>query len=127
MPSKRTVRVSGRGDAACYTRTDDERARLAPVTRSLAAIAENSKHVHLFLPLGDRLGVDAVALGQHPQALLTMLYRSTDRLCRGGAPVKNLSHSASFHCWLNNAPSNAGTKQLGAIFHRIEMSADAPP
>ena len=45
-------------------------------------------------------------------SLLTMLYRSTDRLCRGGAPVKNLSHSASFHRWLNNAPSNAGTKQL---------------
>ncbi|MES1972776.1 MAG: hypothetical protein V4472_09980 [Pseudomonadota bacterium] len=27
--------------------------------------------------------------------------------------MKNLSHSASFHCWLNNAPSNAGTKHLG--------------
>ena len=55
-----------------------------------------------------------MALGQHPQALLTMLYRSTDRRCLSGAPVKNLSHSASFHCWLNNAPSNARTKHLEA-------------
>ena len=39
-----------------------------------------------------------------------MLYRSTDRLSRCGAPVKNLAHSASFHSWLNNAPSNVGTK-----------------
>ena len=39
------------------------------------------------LPLGDGLLVDAVALGKRPQALLTMLYRSTDRLCRRGAPM----------------------------------------
>jgi len=39
------------------------------------------------LPLGNRLLVDAVALGEGPQALLTMLYRSTDCLCRAGAPV----------------------------------------
>ena len=39
------------------------------------------------LPLGDSLLVDAVALGQNPQALLTMLYRSTDCLCRCGASV----------------------------------------
>ena len=30
------------------------------------------------LPLGDSLLVDAKATGQGPQALLTMLYRSTD-------------------------------------------------
>jgi hypothetical protein len=42
-------------------------------------------------PFGDRLLVDAVSLGERPQALLTMLYRSTDRLCRGGAPVQNLT------------------------------------
>ncbi|WP_210236015.1 MULTISPECIES: hypothetical protein, partial [unclassified Mesorhizobium] len=47
------------------------------------------------------------------QALLTILYCSTDRLCRCGAAVKNLAHSASFHSWENNAPSNAGIKQLG--------------
>ena len=38
-------------------------------------------------PLGDRLLIDAVAASQCSQALLTMLYRSTDCLCRGGAPV----------------------------------------
>ena len=42
-----------------------------------------------------------------------MLYRSTDHLCRAGAPVKNLSHSASFHRCMDDAPSNAGTKQMG--------------
>src|SRR6266404_5536036 len=55
------------------------------------------------LPLGDGLWVDAVALGQRPQARLTMLYRSTDCLCRRGAAVENLAHSASFHSPENNA------------------------
>ena len=40
------------------------------------------------LPLGDRLRVDAVALRQRPQALLTMLYRSTDRLVCLSCPPK---------------------------------------
>jgi transposase len=40
-----------------------------------------------------------------------MLYRSTDRLCRAGAPMENLAHSASFHSRDKNAPSNPGTKQ----------------
>jgi hypothetical protein len=43
-----------------------------------------------------------------------MLYRSTDRLCRCGAPMKNLAHSASFESLDKNAPSNAGTKHLVA-------------
>ncbi len=64
------------------------------------------------LPFGDGLLVDPVALGQRPQALLTILYCSTDRLCRCGAAVKNLSHSASFHFWENNAPSKPGIKHL---------------
>ncbi len=64
------------------------------------------------LPLGDGLRVDAVAPRKSPHALLTMLYRSTDRRCRAGAPVKNLSHSASFHPLGKNAPPNAGTKHL---------------
>src|SRR5262245_56162996 len=64
------------------------------------------------LPLGDRLLVDPVALGQHPQALLTILYCSTDRLCRGGAPMKNLAHSASFESELKGAPSKPGIKHL---------------
>lgn len=42
-------------------------------------------------PFGDGLRVDAVALGEGPQALLTMLYSSTDRLRRRGASMKNLA------------------------------------
>src|SRR6185437_11554379 len=62
------------------------------------------------LPLGDRLRVDPVTLRQNPQALLTMLYRSTDCLSRAGASVKNLAHSASFHSLEKIALSKAGTK-----------------
>jgi hypothetical protein len=39
------------------------------------------------LPLGNRLGVDTMTPSQRSHARLTMLYRSTDRLCRCGAPV----------------------------------------
>jgi hypothetical protein len=46
---------------------------------------------------GSDIRVDAMTASQHPQPLLTMLNRSTDRRCRCGAPVKYLSHSASFH------------------------------
>ena len=67
------------------------------------------------LPLGDGLRVDAISLRKRSQALLTILYCSTHRLCRRGAPVQNLSHSASFHSWENNLPSNAGTKHLEAV------------
>jgi hypothetical protein len=43
---------------------------------------------------------------------LTMLYRSTDRRCRCGAPMKNLAHSASLESLDKNAPSKTGTKHL---------------
>ena len=49
---------------------------------------------------GHGLRVDAVALGQSPQALLTTLYRSTDRLCCGAAAGEN------------GAPSKLGIKYL---------------
>src|SRR5918995_564708 len=62
------------------------------------------------LPLGDGLRVDAVALGELPQALLTMLYRSTDPRCRRGAPMVNLAHSASRHSCEKSAPPNPGIK-----------------
>lgn len=62
------------------------------------------------LPLGDGLLVDPVALGQNPQTLLTMLYRSTDRLCRRGASVQYLAHKASIHSAEKIAPPNSGTK-----------------
>src|SRR5271163_2922496 len=77
------------------------------------------------LPLGDRLRIDAVALGQRPQALLTMLYRSTDRLCRRGAPMKNLSHSASFESLDKDAPSKPGTKHLGARLNQVHQMITA--
>ena len=49
------------------------------------------------LPLAPLLhgrGADAVTLGERSHALLTKLDRATDRLCRAGAAVKNLTHSA---------------------------------
>src|SRR3984957_14248181 len=67
------------------------------------------------LPLGGGLLIDPEALGQRPQALLTMLYRSTDRLSGRGAPVQNLAHSASFESLDKDAPSKAGTKHLAPI------------
>jgi len=45
---------------------------------------------------------------------LTILYCSTDRLCRRGAPVKNLAHSASLQSPDKIAPSKSGIKQLGS-------------
>jgi hypothetical protein len=39
-------------------------------------------------PFGDDFGIDAVTLGQIPQAFLTMLYRSTDCRCRWAPPWK---------------------------------------
>src|SRR5579871_1734158 len=51
-----------------------------------------------------------------------MLYRSTDRLCRRGAPVKNLAHSASFESFDKDAPSKLGTKQL-AYRHDLHRAA----
>src|SRR5665213_1857632 len=64
------------------------------------------------LPLGDRLLIDPMTLGQNPQALLTMLYRSTDCLSRAGASVQYLAHSASFHSTEKIAPPKSGTKHL---------------
>src|ERR1700722_16940567 len=48
-----------------------------------------------------------------------MLYRSTDRLCRCGAPMQNLAHSASFESLDKDAPSKAETKHLGPRPARI--------
>src|SRR5438045_8162910 len=56
-------------------------------------------------PFRNGFRVDAMALGQAPQALLTTLYRSTDRLSRRGAAVKNLAQSASLDAGEDSAPS----------------------
>src|SRR6516165_3596791 len=76
-------------------------------------------------PLRHRLRVDAVAPAKGPQALLTMLYRSTDCLCRRGAAVKNLAHSASFHSREKIAPANPGIKHLGGD-HRSTACTKSP-
>src|SRR5215210_5450628 len=78
------------------------------------------------LPLRDGLLVDAVALGQAPQARLTMLYRSTDCRCRAGAPMENLAHSASFHSNEKSAPLNPGIKHLAGAGARLRRPNTSP-
>ena len=51
-------------------------------------------------------------LGKRPQALLTMLYRSTDCLCRRGAPMKNLAYGASLQIARQDCTTKPGTKHL---------------
>lgn len=57
-----------------------------------------------------------ITLCKRPQARLTILYCSTDRLRRGGAPMKNLAHSASFQSLEKIAPSKLGIKHLAGHF-----------
>src|SRR6476620_11733512 len=84
-------------------------------------------HRTALLPFCNGLRIDPIAPGQRPQALLTILYCSTDCLCRGGAAVKNLSHSASFHSRENNAPSNPGIKHLANLFHYDALQLKCEP
>ena len=79
------------------------------------------------LPLRHRFRVDPVAPGERPQALLTMLYRSTDRLRRCGAPVQNLAHSASFHSRDKTAPSNPGIKHLASYYSNDSIDRCSAP
>lgn len=66
--------------------------------------------------IGDNLWINSVAAGKRSQALLTILYCSTDRLCRCGAIAKNLSHSASIHSLENNAQPNHEIKHIAIEF-----------
>src|SRR4051795_7898201 len=95
-----------------------DRGSFGPVRRSTTELrAFHLRH---------RLLIDAVTSGERSQALFTMLYRSTDRLSRRGAPVKNLAHSASFDSCHKNAPSKCGTKHLPRVrLGRICRHADA--
>src|SRR5918997_6745895 len=70
-------------------------------------------------PFRDRLLVDAIALGERPQALLTMLYRSTDRRRRCGAPMVNLAHSASRQSCEKSAPANHEIKHLALAMYCV--------
>ncbi len=74
-------------------------------------------------PPGDRLLIDPMTLGQNPQALVTMLYRSKDCLSRAGASVKNLAHSASFHSLEKIAPPKPGTKHAKANAAKSKVRA----
>jgi hypothetical protein len=77
------------------------------------------------LPFGDSLLIDPVALSQSPQALFTMLYRSTDCRSRTGAPVENLAHSASLHSNEKSAPSKPGIKQK--LMQRVHQTGSTAP
>jgi hypothetical protein len=55
-----------------------------------------------------------------------MLYRATDRLRRGGAPVKNLTHSNSFHSDVKNAPSKPGIKHIVAGHPIVRPTINIP-
>lgn len=46
-----------------------------------------------------------------------MLYHSTDRFCRRGAPMENLAHSASFDADDKDAPSEPRIKNLRLLIN----------
>jgi hypothetical protein len=62
-----------------------------------------------------------------------MLYRSTDRVCRSGAAVKNLAHSASSHSCEKTVPSKPEIKHvrshpwIGVVFMRQRENRDKGP
>lgn len=90
--------------ASSSTESTVDRGAFGPVGRSATEVRVfHFVTVFWLIPL---------APGQRPQALLTMLYRSTDRLCRRGAPMQNLAHSASFDWEHKDAPSKPGIKHL---------------
>src|SRR3954449_9664246 len=88
--------------------------RVSTVERGSLGPVRSSWTEGRFFHLATVLRVDAVALGQAPQALLTLLDRSTHRRRRAGAPMKNLAHSASFQSDEKSAPSKHGTKHPSA-------------
>src|SRR3954468_16235148 len=113
------------------TEGDDDRLLLARQHRRswLPRSCPDVRNRATALPLANSLLVDAVALCERSQALLTMLYRSTDRLRRRGASMKNLAHSASFHSTEKIAPSKAGIKHLAftANYRKINGATGLAP
>lgn len=99
-------KAMGRSKDASLASLHDRLGKLRPVEL-------DRERVIAFANSRAKEGADPLPLCKNPQALLSMLYRSTDRLRRGGAPVKNLAHSPSLHSPEEIAPSNAGTKQIG--------------
>ena len=76
---------------------DDDRLFLQAENRRSGLLGAHRRilNVGALAPLLNRLGIDPVPRGKDPQALLTILYRSTDRLSRRGAAMKHLSQSSS--------------------------------
>ena len=67
-------------------------------------------------PLRHRLRINPQLPAQLRERSLRSLYCCSDGVRGRGAPVTNLSHSASFHSQERIAPSNHGIKHLGACF-----------
>lgn len=67
-------------------------------------------------PLRHHLGVDAQLLAQLRERSLRSLYCSSYGVRGRGAPVTNLSYSASFQSFERIAPSNRGIKHLAGPF-----------
>jgi len=63
-------------------------------------------------PLRDRLRVDPQLPAQRRERSLRSLYCCSDGVRGRGAPMTNLSHTASFHSNKRIAPSNRGIKHL---------------
>ena len=64
-------------------------------------------------PLRDRLRVDPQLTAQRRERSLRSLYCCSDGVRGRGAPMTNLSHTASFHSDERITPSNRGIKHLG--------------
>lgn len=67
----------------------------------------------LLPPLRHRLRVNIITLGQSPQAIMNMMYRSTERPLSLWRCRVNLAHGASFHWLEKTAPSKFGIKHPG--------------
>ncbi len=65
-------------------------------------------------PLRHRLRIDAKLSAQLRGRTLRSLYCCSESVRGRGAPLTNLSHSASFHSNERIAPSNRGIKHLGS-------------
>jgi hypothetical protein len=79
-------------------------------------------------PLGSRLGVQGVALGQCGDALLTRLERATPRRGRAGAPVSYRSRQASRDGHgADCTPSHLGTKHLEDVAPSSHPPWGRPP
>jgi hypothetical protein len=72
---QRQERLPAKGNMMASSSTDNTEAFC--IRRAGRKIADRTA----FLPLGHGLLIDPVAFGKRPQALLTILYRSTDRPC----------------------------------------------